>query len=226
MLSFISLLVLALAVSLDGFGVGVMYGLRKIAIPLSSVIIISCCSGAIVFLSMQFGVWLTAFLPPPAAKMAGSFILIAIGVWAIVQFALQKQEDDGHPPLNVLELCETDAEELKKTVLQIELKRLGLVIQILKTPAAADVDRSGVISASEAALLGIALSLDAFGAGFGAALIGYSPWIAAPMIMLASGSFIAAGLRVGFVFSGAKWMRRVAFLPACILILIGLYKML
>jgi putative Mn2+ efflux pump MntP len=45
MLPVISLLILAFAVSLDGFGVGVMYGLRKIRIPLVSIGIISLWSG-------------------------------------------------------------------------------------------------------------------------------------------------------------------------------------
>lgn len=40
-----SLLLLAFALSLDGFGVGITYGLRKMKIPLLSVLIISLCSG-------------------------------------------------------------------------------------------------------------------------------------------------------------------------------------
>ena len=74
-------------------------------------------------------------------------------------------------------------------VLMIELKRIGIVIQILRTPQMADVDRSGIISASEALLLGIALSLDSFGAGLGAAMIGFSPLLTALVISTASGVF-------------------------------------
>ena len=39
----------------------------------------------------------------------------------------------------------------------------------------ADIDKSGVINGIEAVLLGFALSIDAFGAGIGAAILGFSP---------------------------------------------------
>ena len=55
----VSLLALALAVSLDGFGVGVTYGLRGIRIPLASIAIIAVCSGAVIWLSMLAGGFLS-----------------------------------------------------------------------------------------------------------------------------------------------------------------------
>ena len=48
------------------------------------------------------------------------------------------------------------------------------MIQILRKPTVADFDKSGTISAGEA-LLGIALSVDSFGAGIGASLLGMHP---------------------------------------------------
>ncbi|WP_372636321.1 manganese efflux pump, partial [Cohnella sp.] len=47
----VSLLLLALAVSLDGFGVGVTYGLRGIRVPWVSIAIIAACSGLMLFIS-------------------------------------------------------------------------------------------------------------------------------------------------------------------------------
>lgn len=222
-----SLLVLALAVSLDGFGVGAMYGLRKIRIPVISVLIITAMSGMVFFFSMQLGVLASAFFSPRLAKMMGAVILIAIGMWAVYQMASQqkRQEEDADPseePANVH--SRTDAAEPK--VMSIELKRLGLVIQILKTPAAADMDRSGSISAMEAAWLGLALSLDAFGAGIGAAFIGYTPVLTSLTVALSCGAFICCGLRVGFMFSNIRWIRRLSVLPGCILILMGFLKLL
>ena len=49
------------------------------------------------------------------------------------------------------------------------------MIQILRKPTVADFDKSGTISAGEALLLGIALSVDSFGAGIGASLLGMHP---------------------------------------------------
>lgn len=236
LLHWVSLCILAFAVSLDGFGVGVMYGLRKIKIPLMSVAIISVCSGVIIFVSMQIGVLLLQFISPDYAKAAGAVILIGIGCWALVQMMRNKGEeesassnlsssDGGDPADQVAFDRGTKSTDSDKTVLHIELKRLGLVIQILRTPSIADVDRSGTISASEATLLGVALSLDAFGAGIGAALLGFSPLLTSAVIALASGTFIWMGLRIGFLFSGFRWMRRLTIIPGCVLILMGIMKL-
>ena len=44
---YVSVLLLALAVSLDSFGAGLNYGLRNIKIPIGSILIIALCSGGI-----------------------------------------------------------------------------------------------------------------------------------------------------------------------------------
>jgi len=234
MLSVVSLLLLALAVSLDGFGVGVMYGLRKIRIPLLSVAIISLCSGIIIYLSMQIGVWISRFVDPSFAKTIGAVILMGIGLWAIYQMLTEKHESAEHeaekqPVGTAAEPTEghpADAVAVTaKEIVYIELKRLGLVIQILRTPSIADMDRSGNISSSEAMLLGTALSLDAFGAGFGAALLGFTPWLTAAVIALASGTFLSAGLSFGFRFANLKWVRKLSILPGFVLIIMGIMKL-
>ncbi|MEC0230163.1 MntP/YtaF family protein [Paenibacillus alba] len=245
MLPVLSLLILAFAVSLDGFGVGVMYGLRKIRIPFLSIGIISLWSGIIIYSSMQIGVLMSSFMSPMVAQRIGALILIAIGIWALVQMRQQKslEQRDAAKTLDqgsvsgvqaspditspeASELIQLDTLQRTKEILNIELKRFGLVIQILRTPSIADVDKSGNISASEATLLGLALSLDAFGAGIGAALIGFVPLMTASVISISSGSFIALGLRVGFRYAEMNWMKKLSILPGCVLILMGLLKML
>jgi putative sporulation protein YtaF len=229
---FASLLVLAFAVSVDGFGVGVTYGLRRIRIPLLSIVIIAICSGMVIFLSMLVGSWITGYLSPFVAKLIGSVVLVAIGTWALLQLRRSGKEDgagDG----------EADAEQESGTepstlvdrshpvlVVIVELKRLGLVIQILRTPQAADVDKSGTISATEALMLGVALSFDAFGAGIGAAMVGLSPLLTPIMIAVASALFLLGGIRFGFRFSNWKGMQAVSVLPGILLIVIGILKLL
>lgn len=216
MIPVVSVFVVALAVSLDGFGVGVMYGLRKIRIPLLSIAIISFCSGIVIFISMYMGSLLLNFLSHSIADIIGACILIVIGLWAIYQISTQKSQELRIP---------AEPRDPDRPILHIELKRLGFVIEILRTPSKADIDRSGNISASEAALLGAALSLDAFGAGIGAALIGLSPILTALVIAFASGLFLTLGLKTGHLFSGAKLLRRFSLLPGIILIIMGIVKL-
>lgn len=62
----------------------------------------------------------------------------------------------------------------------------------------ADMDNSGSISSAEAFLLGTALSLDAFGAGIGAAMMGFPPVPTAFLIALMSALFLRLGMWIGF----------------------------
>lgn len=227
-----SLLVLAFAVSVDGFGVGVTYGLRRIRIPLLSVVIIAICSGLVIFLSMLVGSWITGYLSPFAAKLIGAVVLVGIGTWALLQLKRSGRDAGGEERSERIAEQETGADqELADRshpvlVVIVELKRLGLVIQILRTPQAADVDKSGTISAAEAVMLGVALSFDAFGAGIGAAMIGLSPVLTPIMIAASSALFLLGGMRFGFRFSNWKGMQAVSVLPGILLIVIGICKLL
>lgn len=229
-----SLLVLAFAVSVDGFGVGVTYGLRRIRIPLISVIIIACCSGLIIWLSMQLGTWITGYLPPIAARLIGACVLIGIGIWALLQLRRNRNNERSGRNIDSSD-HEAEQEAIPVTntemvhpvlVVIVELKRLGLVIQILRTPQAADVDKSGTISASEAVMLGVALSLDAFGAGIGAAMIGLPALLTAILIAAASALFLLSGIGFGFRFSNWRGMQALSVLPGILLIVMGIIKLL
>ncbi|KHL93239.1 membrane protein [Paenibacillus sp. IHB B 3415] len=237
----LSLLLLAFALSLDGFGVGITYGLRKMKIPLLSIMIISLCSGVVICVSMQVGVLLAKVVSPHAASSIGAVILVLMGCWSLFQMLTQKEKGQGEAELGagdglpdrqaLLETAtaaaiEEEAEPLKPAVFSLELRHLGVVIQILRTPSSADMDASGSISSMEAMVLGIALSLDAFGAGLGAALLGFSPVSTSLMIAVFSGTFLLLGMKTGLRLSGSYWMKHAAVLPALLLIAMGIMKLL
>ncbi|WP_217596311.1 sporulation membrane protein YtaF [Cohnella sp. GbtcB17] len=231
-----SLLFLAFAVSLDGFGVGITYGLRKIRIPLPSIAIIAACSGAVILISMIVGSLIAGWLSPYGSKAVGAVILIGIGTWALIQFARNRKadvdgnrsSDSGTADGDEKKADATSAKDVDGAVpmLTLELRVFGLIIQILRTPSVADVDRSGIITSGEALLLGIALSLDAFGAGIGAALVGFPAMPTALLIAAASGMFLWAGMRVGFLAAGLRWVQRLTVLPGIILIVMGIFKLM
>lgn len=223
-----SIIMLAFAVSLDGFGVGITYGIRKIKIPALSVFIIAVCSGLIILLSMMVGVGLSGWLSPHGASLIGAGILIGIGSWALYRFLSQGDAEQSVAGADGTDsrLAVADQHQPERiAVLTLELRIFGIMIQILRTPSVADVDRSGTISAGEAFLLGAALSLDAFGAGIGAALVGFPPFVTAVLIAAASGLFLWMGTRFGFWASGLRWVRQLSMLPGIILIAMGILKM-
>lgn len=206
----LSLLLLGIAVSLDSFTVGLTYGMRKVTIPVKSFVIIFACTFIVLLTAMGIGSIIELFISYEAAERVGGIILITIGIWVLYQF-----------------LTSQDTSEQRKSTIKIvdlEIKRLGLIIKILKKPTEADFDRSGTIGSTEALFLGLALSLDSFGAGIGAALIDLPPVLFSIVVTVSSVIFVIAGINIGLIFRNMNWVKKLTFLPGIALILIGLFK--
>ncbi|WP_280769882.1 sporulation membrane protein YtaF [Salipaludibacillus daqingensis] len=212
MTEYLSLFVLAFAVSLDSFGVGVTYGLRKMRLPLLSVVFIMSCSAIAILFAMWIGGEISSFMTPSSAETLGGIILIGIGVFALYQVYRQPKKAIKH-------------RIQERMLMNLEIKRLGIVINVLKKPMEADLDDSGSITGNEALLLGVALSLDAFGAGMGAAFLGVSPWLLAASVGLMCGLFLSLGKLSGELLFKSEKMKHLSFLPGLLLILIGIFKL-
>jgi putative sporulation protein YtaF len=89
----------------------------------------------------------------------------------------------------------------------------------------ADIDNSGTITGREAFLLGVALSLDAFGAGIGAALIGFSPIMMAISVATMSALFVTLGMKSGNRFADSAWIKKFSFIPGLLLMVIGVFSL-
>ncbi len=215
-------MLMAVALSLDGFGVGLAYGLRRIRIPMSSLIAIALCTVFAMGISMLFGSWVTLWLRIIPARLLGATILLTLGVFQMGRAIWNRNREifpEAVPAMSVA---------LQKPVLEpvfrFQLSFFGLVIQVLKTPDIADVDGSGVISLRESFLLGCALALDAFATGIGAAMAGMTfsiIGIVALTLMLM--------LRLGQQMAGKipeNWTSKAEYLPGAVLILIGLGKLI
>lgn len=206
----LTLLLLALSVSLDSFSVGFTYGLRKMRIPFKSILIISGCSAVTLVMAMFIGHLIQQFISPELAEKTGGVILIALGGWIIYQFFRPDKEKDVllHG----------------KMIVNLEIKSLGLVIHILRKPMSADFDQSGAITGLEAFLLGLALSLDAFGAGIGAVMLGFSPLSLALSVAVLSSLLVFLGMKTGVYLSRISWLQKLSFLPGILLIAIGVLR--
>lgn len=215
LVQFVSLALIALAVSLDSFSVGLTYGLRRMRLPFLSIVVIACCSSAMIFAATGLAHGLVAYFTPRMAERLGGLMLIGLGLWGLYQIV----KVDGGSPSGDTPSCLP-----QKKMGKLERNQVGMVIQVLRSPLAADMDRSGAISGLEAVLLGLALSLDAFGAGVGASLIGFAPWLTALSIGVMSSFFLYLGLKSAPLLFRARWINRLAFLPALVLITIGLWK--
>lgn len=193
----------AVAVSADAFGVGVAYGMRQIQVPLVSLAVMAGLSVGFLAAGLAGGYLVAGLLHPNLGHWLGAGILIGLGLWLV---AAAWKADGYH-------------------LLQVCIPSVGITISVLKEPVRADFDASGVISWREAVTLGLALALDAVGAGLGAALAGLQVWL---LPFFAGGLEIvavAAGLRLGACLADGRRSLYTGYLPGLVLILLGVWQL-
>ncbi len=204
-----AILLLTLSLSLDSLGIGLTYGLRNIRLPFLAKAIMSLVSFFITLTTVSIGVALLKIIPAGVTSVISLIILVATGVWVILQSFKPKPEERTQP-----------------TVHNIIIKSLGLTIQIIRDPKSGDMDNSSSIEPVEALYIGTALSLDSIGAGIAAAAFSFS--LAIPF-SVALGQFLmlSVGHKMGQKISSIKMDSRVFSVTAgVLLIFIGLLRVL
>lgn len=212
-----SLALLALALSLDSLTVGLLYGVRGIKLPWGAMAVVSGASGLLLAVAMSGGRVLSEILPAGVAQRLGALLLVGVGLW----ITYQTWRSHGRPAATPEP---SPGPGGPRKVWRLRLGSVGIVIEILREPGAADLDHSGHISLSEACFLGIALALDSVAAGLGAAMAGFSP-VGLPLA--------AAGGSLGLMLLGSRAARLLPFkldgpwamLHGVVLVLLGLYRM-
>lgn len=217
----LSIFIFALALSMDGFGAGIVYGTRKIRMPLASLVIVGLTSSTAIGISMFFGQLVTSYVSVRLAGTVGAVILILMGLRMIFQtWSNHKREEltksgDGQT-----------ADLESQAIFKFQIKSLGLVIQILREPAAADMDNSGHINTREALLLSLALAMDSLVAGFGASMTGFRPLLTPFIVGPVSAFWVGLGVFAGKRYA-AKWLGgKAAILPGWVLVCLGVVKVM
>lgn len=205
-----AIMLFALAVSGDGLMVGVAYGIRKIKIPCGSLMVIALSSALAVSVSMMLGKALSLLISPHQATTIGAVMIFMIGIYFLLQAARQK----------IVNLQQSE----KDPLLTLNVNALGIIIQILKKPASADFDCSGEISLKEAFFLGLALAMDAFGAGAGLALAGMNIFFTATSVGMVKFILVNTGIRVGQRMEDERWQSLAPFLTGLIFMAVAMIE--
>ncbi|MCR3923059.1 MAG: sporulation membrane protein YtaF [Firmicutes bacterium] len=206
-MSLVSIMMLGMAVSFDGFGVGFAYGIRRVHIPPSSLLIICLSSASSMYLSMYVGSLIAHLFSKQMSAVVGGVMLMGVGFF-IVRQSLQsggrgeKRED-----------CQ-------------ESRGLAILPSVLQEPARADFDCSGTITGKEAIVLGVALAMDAFGAGFGAAMMGFLALPTSLAVGITKFILISAGLLLGKHYSQTINGEKAAVFAGLVLMVLGISHLL
>ncbi|WP_421617268.1 sporulation membrane protein YtaF [Brevibacillus sp. TJ4] len=225
MSGWLSLLLVSLAISMDSVSVGLTYGLRKMRMPFFSLVVVSACSFTVVYGVMLAGSSLTMWLTPELGQLIGAAVLIGMGLFTLWRlFVAKPSSSEGSPDVRTAEEAGANPEQASAVLSQFRV--FGLIIQILRDPSQADADRSGHIMGWEAVMLGLALSLDAFGAGISLTFLGYPPLLVSLCIAAMSSLLLRIGLALGSRVGNNAWLAKLTWLPPILLICIGVAKSL
>lgn len=211
-------LFLAISSSIDSLGIGITYALKNTRISHIANVILFIISIIITTFSMWFGNCLRNFFPHLITNYIGSFIIIFMGIFMIIQ-ALKKKKSE-----NVENLKDPVNDE---KIYSFFIKYLGITIQIIKNPIYSDFDNSKKIDCKEAFFLAIALSLDSFCIGIGSTIAGISnslfPFFISifQLIFLKLGNIIGKKLTNTKIFPDNTW----SVLSGILLIIIGVIKL-
>ncbi len=191
-------ILLAISLSMDALGIGVSYGLRGKKVPLLPKVIISLISLAFTAAAIGIGNIIVLFLPDQLAKLIGSGMLGVLGVVIIIQ-ALSKKEGEVEP--------EAEVQRPQKKTWKIALKSLGLTIKIIRNEIyenASKADSAAIMGIRESLYMGVALSIDSFGAGISSAVSGINNFFVPVMVGLCQFIFLSLGIFCGQKLTSIK----------------------
>lgn len=201
-------LCIAITTGLDNLSIGIVYGLQRITISHKANFIIAAVSFLGSWGTAVLGAQLTNWLPAVSVVRCGAVALCLIGAWMLMQVAIT-------------------AHKKKQPLINVQLYKTKIYIgpaEILQQPERADLDGSRDLGSWEAAVLGIALSINALAGGFDAGAIQLAPLLTAACIATASLITIAVGFQIGRRYSSEAASRATTCLASIAMLLLGLYQ--
>ncbi|WP_416199045.1 MAG: sporulation membrane protein YtaF [Sporanaerobacter sp.] len=202
-------LFIVVAICIDSLAIGIAYGMKKIKIPIKSLFMINIICTGILAIAMFLGDVAKKFLSGQLPTIISFLILLFIGIYFLVE--------------GLINFFAKKSKESKKKF-EIKFSNVKIIIDVVVDCTKADMNKSGDIDLKEAFYLGMALSLDALGIGFGSAL-GNINYI---QVLVLSFVFNMAIILIG-LFLGEKFVSKskmeFSWISGLILILLALCKL-
>jgi len=209
----LTMIFLAITVSIDSLGIGITYAVKKTKISNTSKLILFTISFIITTISIVIGSFITNIFPEEITKLIGSTLLIGMGLWIIYQSQADKPDNISN--------------NRKKTkTYNIFFKYLEITIKIIRSPIYSDLDNSKKIDAKESIYLGLALSLDSISVGIGSSIIGFNSFLFPILVSFFQLLFLSIGFSFGRkLINSSKIPDNIwSLISGIILILIGILK--
>lgn len=141
----ISLLLFLTAVSVDSLTAGLTYGTQRVRISRFSYLILSCIPALSITLAGRIGSWIFFLLPPDALPFLSFILLSLLGLSKLTE-SLLRRLTRRYPSL------------MRNWGLKI--RQINIIFTVYLSPEDANQEDLQILSAREALLLALALSLD------------------------------------------------------------------
>ena len=208
----LGIILLAISLSVDAFGIGLSYSLRKVKIPLIPKLIISLISVLITAVSFLFGNAILLFISENVAKLIGCVMLIILGALTIFK-GLRENGNDEEPK--------------KNDVISFFIKPLQVTVKIIKEHKKSNADSSKRVDVFESIYLGLSLSVDSLVVGVTYAIIGSLSFFVPIYVGIGQFAFLSLGAILGAKISKAKNINSkvFVFISGAILIILAIVRM-
>jgi putative sporulation protein YtaF len=202
------LILLAIAVSIDGFWGGFAFGLRRVKISPVSLLVISAWSVVCTMIVMLIGHSIKNIISFEWAKYIGAGLLFLLGLFSLKEGYKQKKEHI----------------ECTRNFITYNVKFKDL-IKILRNPLLADIDNENDIKPAEATVFGLAVAMDASIAAFTISLLGFNPFITPFLFGLTHYVLIGSGNLIARQNTINHFGQRFSMLPGIILIALAILRL-
>lgn len=209
----LGIILLAISLSVDAFGIGLSYSLRKVKIPLIPKLIISLISVLITAISFLLGNAILLFISENVAKLIGCVMLIILGALTIFK-GLRENGNDEEPK--------------KNDVISFFIKPLQVTVKIIKEHKKSNADSSKKVDVFESIYLGLSLSVDSLVVGVTYAIIGSLSFFVPIYVGIGQFAFLSLGAILGAKISKAKNninSKVFVFISGAILIILAIVRM-
>lgn len=184
-------ILLAVSLSMDALGIGISYGLRNVKVSGLPRIIISFISLLFTATAIGIGNVIILFLPDCLAKLVGSGMLAVLGVAILVQAFKDSQKVENK-------------EKKSAKIWNLNLKSFGITIKIIRRTNSCNIENSNKVGIKESIYMGVALSIDSFGAGISSAVSGINNFFVPIMVGLCQFIFLSFGIFCGHKLTALK----------------------
>lgn len=197
--NFLYTALIALANSVDNLGAWIAFSLKGIKISIKINLWISFITFVISTAATFLGGLLLHALDARLCAWLSMALFVAMGLWFILEPVFKRRRQGREP---------------------------NMLINILDNPEEADLNKSKDIDFKEAALLGIALSLNNAAGSFSAGMIGLDPWLIGLLSAVFSFGTLWVGRWISALLQRLGLRDKAPLVSGAILILIGIKQIL